>query len=133
MNIELKRFAFKDSYTIGKLFVNDEYVCDTLEDKVRPQGVKVFGETAIPEGTYDVIITYSVRFKKYMPELVGVPNFEGIRIHSGNTSFDTHGCILVGKNKVKGKLIDSSICFIPLNNMIEKAIQKKEKVTITVS
>lgn len=132
MEIKVKRFAFKETYTIGKLFINGEYYCDTLEDKVRPQGVKIFGETAIPAGVYDVTMSYSVRFKKYMPEIENVPNFQGIRIHSGNTDKDTHGCILVGKNTVIGKLTDSSVKFIPLMIQIEKALKRKEKVKITI-
>lgn len=132
MEIKVKRFAFKETYTIGKLFINGEYYCDTLEDKVRPQGVKIFGETAIPAGVYNVTMSYSVRFKKYMPEIENVPNFQGIRIHSGNTDKDTHGCILVGKNTVIGKLTDSSVTFIPLMMQIEKALKRKEKVKIII-
>lgn len=132
MEIKVKRFAFKETYTIGKLFVNDEYYCDTLEDKVREQGVKIFGETAIPAGIYNLTMSYSVRFKKHMPEIENVPNFQGVRIHSGNTDKDTHGCILVGKNTVIGKLTDSSIKFIHLMIQIEKALKRKEKVKIII-
>lgn len=107
MKLKLKRIFFGEDYTIGKLYINDEYFCDVLEDKVRPDGVKVFGQTAIPVGTYKVIMNMSTRFKKIMPLLLNVPNFEGIRIHSGNTDEDTHGCLLLGKNTVKGKVTDS--------------------------
>lgn len=107
MKLELKRTYFGEDYTIGKLYINDEYFCDTLEDKVRPDGVKVYGETAIPSGKYKVIMNMSNRFKKIMPLLLNVPNFEGIRIHSGNTDVDTHGCLLLGKNTIKGKVTDS--------------------------
>lgn len=132
MEIKVKRFAFNESYTIGKLFINGEYYCDTLENKVRPQGVKIFGETAIPAGEYNVTVNYSVRFKKYMPEIENVPNFQGIRIHSGNTDKDTNGCILVGKNTIKGKLTNSIVTFIPLMMQIEKALKRKEKVKIII-
>src|SRR5574343_976097 len=106
MKLELIRHAIKDTYTIGKLFIDGTYFCDTLEDYVRA-GEKVFGKTAIPTGTYDVQITYSNRFKQPMPLLIDVPGFSGIRIHPGNTAEDTHGCILVGKNTIKGRLTES--------------------------
>lgn len=102
MNISLKRFEFGSTYTVGKLYVDGVYQCFTLEDKVREQeGVdvskwKVSGTTAIPTGTYKVTIDYSNRFQKEMPHVLDVPGFEGIRIHSGNTSKDTEGCILLG-------------------------------------
>ena len=109
MKIKVKRIAFKDTYTIGKFYIDDVYFCDTLEDKVRPDGVKVYGETAIPHGTYKVIMSMSNRFKKELPLIVDVPMFEGIRIHGGNTEADTHGCILVGKNTDIGKLTQSQV------------------------
>ena len=109
MNITLNRIAKKAKYTIGKLYINDQYFCDTLEDTDRgltqsmtEQQIgskKVYGETAIPTGTYRIIISYSNKFKKQMPLLLNVPGFAGIRIHSGNTEKDSLGCILVGKNK----------------------------------
>ena len=95
MKIEVKRFEFGDSYTVGKLFIDDKYECFTLEDKVRV-GIKVPSETAIPVGEYKVIVDVSSRFKKLMPHVLNVKNFTGIRIHSGNTSEDTEGCILLG-------------------------------------
>jgi hypothetical protein len=95
MLIEVKRFDFKDTYTVGRMYLNDVYFCYTLEDVVR-EGKKVNGQTAIPAGTYDVIVDYSVRFGKPMPHILNVPNFTGVRIHAGNTSKDTEGCILLG-------------------------------------
>ena len=95
MLIEVKRFEFKDTYTIGKLYVDGIYQCYTLEDVVR-NGTKVLGKTAIPTGEYKVIIDRSVRFKQDMPHILNVPNFTGVRIHSGNTSADTEGGILLG-------------------------------------
>lgn len=107
MKLRLERIAKRETYTIGKLYINDYYFADTLEDCVRPKGVKVYGETAIPYGTYKVIMDMSKRFKKRMPLLLDVPNFRGVRIHAGNTVKDTLGCILVGKNTIKGQLTDS--------------------------
>ncbi len=95
MLIEVKRFDFKDTYTVGRMYLNNVYFCYTLEDVVR-EGKKVNGQTAIPAGTYDIIIDNSVRFGKPMPHILNVPNFKGVRIHAGNTSKDTEGCILLG-------------------------------------
>jgi hypothetical protein len=140
MKIVLKRIALRDTYTIGKLYIDDKYICDTVEDKVRDinkNGVfdngekKVYGETAIPYGTYEVKWTYSNRFKKYMPEILNVPNFSGIRIHSGNTAADSLGCIIVGENKVVGKVINSRATVTKLYPIIEKGC-KEGKVTITI-
>ena len=100
----LRKFKGAD-YTIGQLFIDGEYFCDTLEDVVRDSKIK--HETAIPAGTYKIELTFSAKFKKILPILLNVPNFEGIRIHAGNTKSDTSGCILVGENKVKGKVINS--------------------------
>lgn len=95
MLIEVKRFDFKDTYTTGRMYINNLYFCYTLEDVVR-EGEKVDGKTAIPVGTYDVIIDDSTRFGRPMPHILNVPNFTGVRIHAGNTSKDTEGCILLG-------------------------------------
>ena len=95
MLIEVNRFEFKDTHTIGKMYIDGVYECYTLEDVVR-NGTKVIGKTAIPTGEYKVIIDASVRFKQDMPHILNVPNFTGVRIHSGNTSAHTEGCILVG-------------------------------------
>ena len=109
MKLKLQRIFKAETYTIGKLFIDGVYFCDTLEDKVRD--VKIKGITAIPAGKYKVKITMSNRFKKLMPLLIDVPNFEGVRIHSGNTSEDTEGCILVGKNSETGKVTNSRNTF----------------------
>jgi dynactin complex subunit len=95
MLIEVKRFEFKDTHTIGKMYVDGVYECYTLEDVVR-NGTKVLGKTAIPIGEYKLIVDASVRFKQDMPHILNVPDFTGVRIHSGNTSADTDGCILLG-------------------------------------
>lgn len=104
--VEVKRIFMCSEYTIGKLYIDGAYFCDTLEDTVRA-GEKVYGKTAIPAGTYKVKMTWSPRFKRYLPELLNVPNFSGVRIHSGNTATDTEGCLLLGLNKVKGRILNS--------------------------
>jgi hypothetical protein len=95
MLIEVKRFEFQNTHTIGKMYIDGVYECYTLEDVVR-NGSKVIGKTAIPTGEYKIIIDKSVRFKQDMPHILNVPNFTGVRIHAGNTSADTDGCILLG-------------------------------------
>lgn len=132
MKLKLYRKFLGNKYTIGKLFVNDEYICDTLEDVVRSEGIKVYGETAIPCGVYEIVLTMSPRFKKILPLLLDVPHFEGVRIHTGNTEKDTGGCILVGYNKVKGKVINSKIAFDKVMKYLELATINNEKITIEV-
>lgn len=107
MELLLDRILMGDRRTIGRLLVDGERLCYTLEDRVREDGVKVYGETAIPEGRYEIAMTYSPRFKTVLPLLLKVPGFEGIRIHAGNTEKDTEGCILVGFN-LDGDYITSS-------------------------
>ena len=113
----LKRVARKSGYTIGKLFMDGEYFCDTLEDTDRlDEGMsldeikklKQPGQTAIPEGSYKVIVNVSPKFKRLLPRLQNVPGFEGVLIHRGNTAKDTAGCILVGENKKVGVVLNST-------------------------
>lgn len=129
MKLKLERIYKAPTYTIGKLYIDGKLFCDTLEDVVRHNGLKVYGETAIPAGTYKVILNVSNRFKVLMPLLLNVPNFEGIRIHSGNTDKDTHGCLLVGKNTVKGKVTDSKKTFAELMSVLKLA---KNEITIEI-
>ena len=131
MIIKLIRVYFADNYTIGHLYFDDVKICDTLEDKVRT-GKKVKNQTAIPIGTYSVIVNYSTRFKKMMPLLLNVPNFEGIRIHSGNDETDTSGCILVGLNSVKGKVLKSRDIFLIVFSLINNALNSNENVTLEI-
>lgn len=119
MKLLLKRIALEENYTIGKLYIDGQKFCDTLEDKVRPFSEKVYGETAIPSGAYKMIISRSERFKRKLPLLLNVPMFEGIRIHGGNTAVDTHGCILVGENKVKGMVNQSKFTTYKLMQILE--------------
>lgn len=137
MKLTLKRIALRPTYTIGKLYINGEYFCDTIEDKVIDvdksgkfdgNEKKVYSESAIPYGTYNVEITLSPRFKRFLPELLDVPHFTAIRIHSGNTAEDSHGCIIVGKNKVVGKVLDSRIYEKKLTEMLKG--QKDIQITI---
>ena len=107
MIVKVVRSFKGPEYTIGKLYIDGAYFCDTLEDTVRPKGEKVYGKTAIPSGMYRVKKTMSPRFKKILPEILEVEGFSGVRIHAGNTAKDTEGCILLGLNKVKGSVINS--------------------------
>ena len=112
MEVTLTRIAKRETYTIGRLAINGTYFCDTLEPTWRDIGVgrpgrKVMGRTAIPEGRYPLVVTFSLRFKRWLPLLLHVPQFSGIRIHSGNTADDTEGCILPGLNTSRGRVTDS--------------------------
>ena len=140
MKLTLKRIALRPTYTIGKLYIDDVYFCDTIEDTVRDinkngkfdnGGKKVYGKTAIPYGTYEIKWTYSPRFKKYTPQLMNVPSFEGIRIHAGNTSADTEGCLILGENKQVGKVLNSRATINKFYPIIKEACSKG-KVTIEI-
>jgi len=131
MKLEVKRFEFGTNYTIGRMYVDGVFKCFTLEDKVRD--VKVFGETAIPEGIYTVVLDESTRFGRKMPHVLNVPGFEGIRIHSGNTDKDTEGCILVGMNWAGGDFIGQSrVAFTMLYDKMVEAEATKESITVEV-
>lgn len=140
--IELKRLYKKPTYTIGKMYINGEYFCDTLEDVVRDKNddgdlldageQKVYGKTAIPKGEYEVIVSFSPRFKRRLPLLLNVPHFEGIRIHRGNTHEDTSGCILVGVNNVVGKVTNSTAYELRLTDLLECAQANGESITIKI-
>lgn len=153
MKILVKRVGKKEKYTIGKLYVDDVYVCDTIEDKDRCltqntslneiKKKKVYGQTAIPTGTYDVTLNVvSSKFgqKPYfkalcggkLPRLLNVPGFDGVLIHTGNDEDDSYGCIIVGYNKVVGKVIESKKAFEKLYPILKKASSKGEKITIQI-
>ena len=131
MTLKLLPFTKTEKSTISKLYVDDVFECYILEDTIR--AVKVHGETAIPSGTYNVVITMSNRFKKPLPLLENVPNFSGIRIHSGNTSADSDGCLLTGTTVAKDFVGNSRIAFNKLFAKIKKALDAKEKVTIHIN
>lgn len=102
LNIEIRREIFTPIRTIGKMFINGEYFCDTLEDTYRElisASDKVKEETAIPNGVYKIALTYSTKFAKMLPEILNVPFFTGIRVHTGSSEKDTAGCVLVGDFK----------------------------------
>ena len=152
MEIELRRIARRDTYTIGRLSIDGERFCDTIEDKDRglrqdlPLSVnkarKVKGETAIPTGRYQV--TLGVKSQKYsakkqyafcngyVPRLLNVPAFDGILIHIGNTAADSEGCILVGKNTKVGMVTHSTVTFWELYSRLQDAAKQGEKIFITI-
>ena len=126
MELVLTRIAKRKTYTIGRLEIEGAgenlYFCDTLEPTWRDYahgGRKVKGRSAIPEGRYAVVISWSPKFKAWLPILLGVPNFSGIRIHAGNTAADTEGCILVGRNTEVGKVTDSRRTLYRLMQVID--------------
>ena len=157
MELILERIAKRKTYTIGRLSLTPDpspiergdskaspkggglegasYFCDTLEPTWRDYAhgaYKVKGRSAIPEGRYAVVISFSPKFQQWLPILLGVPKFEGIRIHAGNCSEDTEGCILVGKNREVGKVLDSRIWLHRLKQKIVEAKDKGEAVWITI-
>lgn len=136
MKLVLKRKYFTQKSTIGELYVDDKYFCDTLEDYDRfleSGGVKIAGKTAIPRGEYQVKMTMSARFGRVLPLLLDVPQFTGIRFHSGNTDNDTEGCILVGTKTSDDYIINSRKASDALNVLIANAIERGDDVTIEVT
>lgn len=142
MKLQLKRRFFADTYTISTLSINGLRFCDVVEDKNRDANkdgdlndtgeTKVYAETAIPFGTYEVVLTLSPKFKRRLPRLLNVPGFDGILIHRGNTAKDSAGCLIVGENKIKGGVINSTKYELELVELIDAAIKKGEKVTIEI-
>ena len=142
MKLELKRIALKPNYTIGKLFINGIYYCDTIEDKVidlNKNGkfddglTKVMHQTAIPYGTFKVVVNHSPKFNRELPRLLDVPYFEGILIHNGSDQNSSSGCIIVGENKTVGKVTNSTFYMNNLTARIKDAQNKGETTTITIS
>lgn len=142
MKIDLHRKWRKKGYSIGILSINGERVCETLEDEDRGlkaelslatiKQLKVPGQTAIPVGTYQVVMSYSPRFNKMLPLLTGVPGYSGVRIHSGNTAKDTEGCILCGRNTAVGTVNNSRYWTNKVIRRIEEAVWNKEEILITI-
>ena len=130
MKLKLARIFFGKKYTVGKLYIDGVYFCDTLEDTVREKGVKVWGQTAIPAGVYRMILAASPHFKRILPLLLDVPNFTTILIHGGTTEADTRGCLLVGINEVKGKLLKSQITLAKLLAILENSGQTEFEIEI---
>lgn len=146
MEVLVKRIARKENYTIGRMYIDGKYVCDTLEDADRLYfgKPKIMHVTAIPCGRYELLLNNkSPRFKDLepykthgggcVPLVNNVPQFSGVRIHVGNTERDTDGCILVGKNTVVGKVLSSKVTYISLmDKYFTPARNKKERVYITI-
>lgn len=153
MKLELERRWKKATYTIGRLYVDGVFFCNTLEDRDRGlkqtdpvtyiKARKVYGETAIPTGTYGVSMnTTSPKYAAVswywklcqgkMPRLLAVPGFDGILIHPGNDALDTFGCILVGRNTKVGKLTESKDTFQKLYKEMAKAVRKGEEISIVI-
>ena len=129
MELKLIRETKTSDSTIGKLYIDEIYHCYTLEDKERE--VEVQKVTAIPKGKYEVIVNFSNRFQQQMPLLLNVPNFEGVRIHWGNYSKDTEGCILLGTSKAVNMIGNSRTAYAKFMSVIKK-VSKKEKIFITI-
>jgi len=154
MNITVKRIAKRASYTIGRMYINGIYFCDTCEDTDRGltqymslaeiKRKKIYSRTAIPTGTYNVTMNIvSPRFSKRdfykkncdggrVPRLLNVPGFDGVLIHVGNSAADSNGCLLVGKNSQVGKVLNSTNTFLALYKKLKEASLKGEKITITI-
>lgn len=155
MELRLERIALRSEYTIGKLYVDGKYVCDTIEDTVRDLDkdgkfangeVKIPGKTAIPYGRYEITMkvkspkysnftkySWAKKYDGYLPRLLNVSNFEGVLLHPGNTSSESAGCILTGENKVVGKVINSVNTFRRLmDEYLVPAKKRNEKIFIEV-
>lgn len=141
MKLRLERKWPKKDYTVGRLYINGELFCNTLEDRVADtnrNGIfdgtekKVPGETAIPYGTYRIFYGWSPRFGRNLPRLLNVTAFDGILIHPGNTAVDSAGCILVGLNTEPGRLTQSRVYSDELNKRMDIAQRKGEKITIEI-
>ena len=153
LELLLDRKYRKETYTIGNLYVDGEWFCNALEDKDRGLSqtmtleeinkIKVYGETASPTGRYEVrmdivspkyngVKWYKDNFGGRMPRLESVKGFSGILIHSGNTALDSNGCILVGMNKAKGKVLDSRATFQKLWKVLEQARKAGKKIYLTI-
>ena len=141
MQITIKRQSIADTpFTMGELFIDGVFFCNTIEDIDRGlyqndtleyiASIKIKHETAIPYGTYQVVMSFSNRFQKYLPELLHVPGFAGIRIHPGNTEADSSGCLLVGERS-GNKVVNSRITFNKLQKLIN-AVLKKEKIFLSI-
>lgn len=130
MILKLTRREFHPEKTIGDLSIDGFLYCNTLEDTVRPPGVKIPGQTAIPAGRYEVRLTYSQRFKQVMPQLMNVPGFDGIRIHSGNTDKDTAGCLLVGKYDPDSDTLVNSLD--TYNDLMDELERTKEPMFVII-
>lgn len=132
MKIKIVRDTYTQESTISNLYINDVFFCYVLEDKVRKANeAKIWGKTAIPAGTYTVVLTFSDRFQQYMPLLLNVPGYQGVRMHWGSFAKDTEGCLLVGTNKMKDFINGSKTMYAKLFAVLKKA-EKTEKITLQI-
>lgn len=131
MKLTLNRTYSDTTHTKGEILVNGKFLCYTLEDAIRAKKIK--HETCIDPGTYIVVLTLSQRFKTILPLLQNVPNFEGIRIHAGNTKEDTSGCILVGNFFKDDEIHQSKLAMAKVLKVISEAIKQKEIIEITIN
>lgn len=142
MKIDIIRKEFSEISTIGDMLIDGVFFCFTLEDKDRQRQAdgsiikwehynKIYGQTAIPYGSYNLITNYSNRFKRIMPLIENVPSFSGIRIHSGATDKDTEGCPLIGFKKSAGSISQSKLAFVAFMQQLTKGL-KAGKVRIEI-
>ena len=129
MKLELKRLHKTNNSTIGELSIDGKFECYVIEDVERE--TKIFGKTAIPKGTYEVVITMSNRFKKPLPLLLNVPNYEGVRIHTGNTALDTEGCLILGQTRSIDFVGQSKLAMSAFMPKLKEALKSGE-VFITI-
>jgi hypothetical protein len=135
MKLKLVRKYKCLNYTIGHLYINDKYFCDTLEDTVRTlksKEDKIPGKTAIPPGIYKIILNESPKFKRTLPRLIDVPFFNGILIHRGNRASDSEGCIIVGENTSKGIVTNSTYYEKELVRILLEAQNNSEDIYIEI-
>lgn len=132
MELLVHRIWKTDRTTIGELTIDGDHFCYTLEDVVRPPGVKIPKETAIPEGRYRLVIDFSQRYQRNMPHVLDVPMFTGIRLHAGNTEADTEGCVIVALHKLVDKVTESRLAFNALYSILLAIQGRGEEMWITV-
>lgn len=132
MEIRILRNTYTPNSTVGKLHIDDHYFCKTLEDRVRAPGVKVAGATCIPEGRYRMIVDWSPNHEAFLPHLLDVPMFTGIRIHPGNTMVDTEGCILPGLQAGPDMVTQSRVAFYAFCELLSAPILKGEEMWVTI-
>lgn len=139
MQLRVERLQFDQDVTIGAMSIDDEFHCWTLEDPVREvrgkpvEDWKIPGDTAIPIGAYRVVVDFSQRFQRQLPLLERVPGFSGVRIHAGNTTAHTEGCILVGNDRLAKSIARSQLALAALMTKLNEAIRKGEPITLQIA
>ena len=126
--LTLYRESYTETTTIGRLYINGEYFCYTLEDAIRPEWLKISKQTCIPAGVYRISCTMSNRFKVILPELKDVPNFDYIRMHGGNDFQDTDGCILVAYNKIDENTIQGNAA----RDLVSRLCMPSQQILINI-